>query len=294
MPLNPYVINWMIDLLSNRKQRVKVDGIVTEFLDINRGVPQGTVLGPMMFLLMTNDIRVTNPINQMPKFADDITIVAPVFNNVDLAAAEVENIKTWSEENKMPLNMSKTYEIVVRGKMCATPPNRIPSITRKTWLKILGVTVEETPGKWDIHFEEMLKKTSERMYILRVCKYYGFTKEQLDLLFQSLIMPLFTFAVEIWGGASHSKYISKIDKFINRAHRNGYTKNRSDFKKLIIDRDMRLWTKITKDTSNALYNPLPNKLNRPLRQRGHEFELPSLKTERFKNSFVNRCLFKFI
>ena len=294
MPLNPYVINWMIDLLSNRRQRVKVDGIVTEFLDINQGVPQGTVLGPMMFLLMTNDIRVTNPINQMPKFADDITIVAPVFNNVDSAAAEVENIKAWSEENKMPLNMSKTYEIVVRGKMCATPPNRIPSITRKTWLKILGVTVEETPGKWDIHFEEMLKKTSERMYILRVCKYYGFTKEQLDLLFQSLIMPLFTSAVEIWGGASHSKYISKIDKFINRAHRNGYTKNRSDFKKLIIDRDMRLWTKITKDTSNALYNLLPNKLNRPLRQRGHEFELPSLKTERFKNSFVNRCLFKFI
>ena len=52
---------------------------------------------------------------------------------------------------------------------------------------------------------------------------------------------------------------------------------------------MKLWTKITKDTSNALYNLLPNKLNRPLRQRGHDFELPSLKTERFKNCFVNRC-----
>ena len=83
MPYNPYIINWMIDLLSNRKQRVKVDGIVTEFLDINRGVPHGTVLGPMMFLPMTNDTRMTTPINQMSKFADDITIVAPVFNNVD-------------------------------------------------------------------------------------------------------------------------------------------------------------------------------------------------------------------
>ena len=107
-------------------------------------------------------------------------------------------------------------------------------------------------------------------------------------------MALFTFAVEIWVGASHSKYICKIDKFFNRAHRNGYTKNRSDFKRLIIYRDMKLWTKITKDTSNALYNLLPNKLNRPLQHRGHEFELPSLKTERFKNSFVNRCLFKYI
>ena len=160
----------------------------------------------MMFLPMTNDIRVTNTINQ---------IVAPVFNIFDSAAVEVENMKAWSEESKMPLNMSKTW------KMCATPPNTIPSITRKTWLKILGVTVEETPGKWDIHFEEMLKKTSERMYILRICKYYGFTKEQLDFLFKSLIMPLFTFTVEIWGGASYAKYISKIDKFINRAHSNG-------------------------------------------------------------------------
>ena len=62
----------------------------------------------------------------MPKFADDITIVAPVFNNVDSAATEVENIKVWSEENKMPLNMSKTYEIVVRGKMCALHQTQFP------------------------------------------------------------------------------------------------------------------------------------------------------------------------
>ena len=47
----------MIDLLKNRRQRVKVDGVTTEFLDINRGVPQGTVLGPIMFTIMVNDIK---------------------------------------------------------------------------------------------------------------------------------------------------------------------------------------------------------------------------------------------
>ena len=46
----------MIDFLNNRRQRVKVDGVTTEFLDINRGVPQVAVLGPIMFTIMVNDI----------------------------------------------------------------------------------------------------------------------------------------------------------------------------------------------------------------------------------------------
>ena len=52
--------------------------------------------------------------------------------------------------------------------------------------------------------------------------------------------------------------------------------------------------KILDDDYNALRQLLPNKLNRTLRQRGHDFELPLVRTERFKKSFVNRCLFNFI
>ena len=47
--INPYIVNWTISFLENRKQRVVVDGIVTNYLNINRGVPQGTVLGPILF-----------------------------------------------------------------------------------------------------------------------------------------------------------------------------------------------------------------------------------------------------
>ena len=77
--LNPYIINWLINFTSCRKKRVVVDGIVTNFVSINRGVPQGTVLGPFLFSLMVSDIEVKHPLtNNLIKFADQLTVSAPV------------------------------------------------------------------------------------------------------------------------------------------------------------------------------------------------------------------------
>ncbi len=62
-----------------------------------------------------------------------------------------------------------------------------------------------------------------------------------------------------------------------------------------MDRDKKLWNKIINNENNyALQELLPNKINRPLRQRGHEFELPLVRTERYKRSFLKRCFFKFL
>ena len=54
LSVNPYIVNWIINFLSKRQQRVVVDGIITNYVDINRGVPQGTVLGPILFSIMVN------------------------------------------------------------------------------------------------------------------------------------------------------------------------------------------------------------------------------------------------
>ena len=214
----------------------------------------------------------------------------------DTGAEEVENMKLWSNENRMVLNMNKTYEMIVRAWENIDTSTQLHSVhqTENMAQDILGITLEEIPENWDRHFEEMLKKASGRMYILRVCEYYGFTTKQLELLFQSLIMSLFTFGIELWGGASYTKYISQIDKFVNRVYRNGYVTEKSNFREIINKRDKRLWKKILDDDHNALRELLPNKLNRTLRQRGHDFELPLVRTERFKKSFVNICLFNFI
>ena len=94
-------------------------------------------------------------------------------------------------------------------------------------------------------------------------------------------MSLFTYGIDLWGGTYYNKYVSQIVKFINRAYRNGYIPEKVNFREIIMDRDKKLWNKIINNENNALQELLLNKINRPLRQRGHEFELPY------------RCLFKF-
>ena len=191
--------------------------------------------------------------------------------------------------------MEKTYEMVIMSKISTPLPAAIPNINynRKSWLKILGITLENVPDKWDIHFEEMIGRAAGRMYILRACKYYGMSINQLNLLFNSLIMSLFIYGVELWGD-TYNRYINQIEKFISRAYRNGYLAEKFNFSEVISDRDRKLWMKIINNKDNALQELLPNKLNRPLRQRGHEFELPMIRTERYKRSFINRCLYKFV
>ena len=293
--LNPYITNWIIDFLTNRRQRVVVDGIETDFLEINRGVPQGTVIGPFLFSLMVNDISLEDPEkNLLTKFADDLTVSAPVKISEDSAIEEVKNIKVWASENRMALNMSKTWEMVVRGRTNKLPPPQIDNIERKSWLNLLGMLLQDDPCNWDMQVDNLLSKAASRMYILRVCRLYGYTKENLNLLFESLILSLFYYGIEAWGSALQNKYLQRIDKFFRRAYRFGYTLQEYKISHLVEERDKSLFAKIVNsDSDHILCDLLPEKKSRYLRERKHSLILPKIKTERFKRLFLNRCLFDY-
>ena len=109
-----------------------------------------------------------------------------------------------------------------------------------------------------MHFEELIKQ---------VCKYYGFSVKQLNLLFNSLIMSIFTYGIELWGSTYYSKYLNQIDKLINRVYKYGYISGRASIKEIINRGDKKLGSKIISNTKNALQELLPDKRVKSLRPR---------------------------
>ena len=152
-----------------------------------------------------------------------------------------------------------------------------------------------------MHLDELMSKAFSRMYIIRICKYYGFSRKELDLLFHSLILFILIFGIEVWGCASisvkylkYTKYLSQVDKLLKRAYKYGSLMYQVSIVDILNNKDRDLWEKITKDPNHALQVLLPPSRQLELRNRGHEYELPRVRTERFKRVFVNRCLFNFI
>ena len=149
--------------------------------------------------------------------------------------------------------------------------------------------VEHTP------IDNMLSKVSSRLYIIRNCKDSRYPPEHLSKLFDSLILSTFAYGIQVWGTAFYRKDSERIDRFkfsCKRAARFGYTKRKITISELISQHDDKLFKQISSNEEHILKDLLPEKRTRPLRNSSHSFIVPYVKTERFKQCYINRCLFK--
>ena len=131
--------DWFSSYLSLRKQKVSLEGISSEYQHISCGVPQGSILGPLLFLLYINDMHKTVKHSLMHHFADDTNLLCSDKDPKQLRKKMNEDLKLifeWLCANRLSLNVSKTEFIVFK------PPRK--SLTERFTLKLNGVVLFES------------------------------------------------------------------------------------------------------------------------------------------------------
>ena len=116
---------WILDFLTNRKQRVRTKYETSEYITINTGAPQGCVLSAFLFTIYTNDMSMNNQDCKIIKYADDTAVIG-LINNCDESKYRdtVQYIMNWCDRCKLDLNVNKTKELVHdfrKNKAAITP-----------------------------------------------------------------------------------------------------------------------------------------------------------------------------
>ncbi len=146
--LNTSLCNWLLDFLTGRPQAVRVGSNTSSTITLNTGAPQGCVLSPLLFTLLTHDCTPSHNSNRFIKFADDTTVVGLISNRDETNyRSEVSRLAGWCSDNNLSLNVEKTKEIVVDFRRVHTQhaPLTINGATveRVSSTKFLGVHITE-------------------------------------------------------------------------------------------------------------------------------------------------------
>jgi hypothetical protein len=294
LPLPWNIINWIISFLTDRKIQLKRGDIISHPKQINRGIVQGSGIGPTLYIVHESDLIPMSLVNILLKYADDTNLLVPENTDITLSQ-EFDNIKTWAFHNKMIINFNKTKELVFYrpNPYHSVHPLPVDDIEQLLEAKVLGVFIN---GKFhfDSHLQFLMRQCSQRLYLLKMLRKQGLAPKQLGIVFQALIISRIQYAISAWGGFVHSDWKRKIDAFLLRAHRSGLCTNLT-FDTLLFAADQTLFTSIC-NNEHCLHHILPAiKSNQyDLRNRGHELKLPEYKTLLYKKSFLPRHLFQTV
>ena len=167
------IINWIIDFLTNRQQRTKLaEGCVSEWGLVPSGVPQGTKLGPWLFVIIINNLSIPDAL--LWKYLDDTTVSEIIPKGQSSSAQEyVDSVADWTVDNRFQLNIDKCKEIRISFSKnnADLPPLFIngQELEVAQNAKLLGVTITNNLS-WNLHINETIKKVSKRLYFLRELK----------------------------------------------------------------------------------------------------------------------------
>ncbi len=219
---------WFRSYLSNRKQFMEIYNIKSSLETLKCGVPQGSILGPILFLIYVNDISNCSNVNLL-SFADDTTVSISSENIPVLYQSmnsELEKLNTWFRANRLCLNVNKTKYILFSPNYNRIIPNnvsislngqkvnQIGNMEQEKSFKFLGILLDENLS-WKFHIQKVCKKVASANYIINKTKHF-LPESTLRNLYSSLVHSHINYGLLLWG---YSKSIGQLTKMQKKSIR---------------------------------------------------------------------------
>ena len=217
---------WFQSYLKGRSQCVKWRGVFSDEKDVTIGVPQGSILGPLFFILFVNDYPKCLKHSNVSVYADD-TSQDVSHSSIDVIEQrlyeDLLNSMRWMENNKLTMNLKKTQCMLIgttqRLSKCRKLCIKVGDIVLETVrsAKLLGVQIDECLT-WSAHIDSLCKKLSQKIGILRRLQAF-MSPAALLKVFNCIIFPHFNYCCTVWCSAKNKVFIDRLFKLQKRASR---------------------------------------------------------------------------
>jgi hypothetical protein len=196
------LLKWFESYVSNRKQFVVIDGIESTICSVTSGVPQGSVLGPFLFLIFINDLPLCIERATMALFADDSKLFMPIItqNDHEIFNDQIKKCHTWSSMWKMKFNVSKSYIMSMTNRQHVSVFDYVLGNTileHVNVLRDLGVLVTSNLS-WSDHIINIKAKAMRNLGFIKRTLGYKSPLQARKLLYLSLVRSHLLYCSQIW------------------------------------------------------------------------------------------------
>ena len=269
--------------MQGRTQSVRFGSAVSDPLDVTSGVPQGSILGPLFYSLVASDFQTVFPFSGLCKYADDTTLILPIFKNSANTHIYTEhcNLLNWSVNHGLFINDDKCKSLFVRKANCNTSAVSLTGVKHVSELKLLGVTFN-CNLTWSTHIDNIVRIASSRLHAIRILKPL-ISETHLIAAYSSNVRSILEYCCQLFVSISSTEATrlqNVQDRFHKIVHFDGCNcKLLAPLSERRVKASCKLYLKAHSDATHVLHHLIPRKICT-------FFDQPLCHTSRRLNSFI--------